>query len=369
MPGDSPSIAIFAGPSGGHLFPAQAYAEALQKRRPKSRRYLISSRRAEAFARNFAPGLFHEVFYLREFPFPSGISLRSARFLLEFPRAFLDSDKIIRKIQPDLCAGFGSFVSYPGMMLAAWKKIPNWIHEQNQVPGKATRMLAPHAGGVAVTFPDTFKGQPLRERRITGLPVRDFLKAASEKTVKKQGGRFRIIVVGGSQGAKNLNQIILQTFLRLSPEEKNYIAVTHITGRTDYETVRDFYRQNGISAEVHVFFEKMHELYENADMAITRAGANTLFELAMFRVPAVVIPYPYAGGHQADNAEYFAKRGALVMHPEASLTPEWLTQQIQCFRSAEFRQQLSSRMAGLASPEAGERLADWTEELLGTNNG
>lgn len=362
-------IAIFAGPSGGHLFPALAYAEALCERFPDSERYLISSRRAEKFASNFEPGLFKDIFYLREFPFPSGLSLKSLRFLVEFPLAFMESSRILNKIKPDLCAGFGSFVSYPGMRLAAWRKIPNFIHEQNVVPGKATAMLAPHADWVALTFENTFEKRRLARVDTVGLPIRLLLRrAAGGSPTKNASGRFRILVVGGSQGSHGLNQKILDAFSRFSPEEKKNLAVTHITGKSDFEWVENTYRKNEVQAEVHAFHSKMHELYGQVDMAITRAGANTLFELALFGIPAVVVPYPYAGGHQAENAVYFEKHDALLTHPESSLTPEWLCQKIRDFqKSPDLRARLSRNLNKLAGGDAANRLVDWTQKVTGRN--
>lgn len=370
MSGKALKIAIFAGPSGGHLFPALAYAESLRQQWPDSERYLISSRRAEKFvskdAHNFEPGLFKDIFYLREFPFPSGLSLKSLQFLVEFPRAFMESSKILNKIQPDLCAGFGSFVSYPGMRLAALRRIPNFIHEQNVVPGKATAMLAPHAGCVALTFSNTFEKQGLKHVETVGLPIRSLLRrAAGEKKAAKTENKFKILVVGGSQGSRGLNQKILESFLQFSSEEKKKLAVIHITGRSDFEWVENSYRENGIQAEVHAFHSKMHELYGQVDMAITRAGANTLFELALFGVPSVVIPYPYAGGHQAENAVYFEKQDALFTHPESSLTPEWLCQKIRDFQNQPaLRERLSGNIQKLAGGDAAASLAGLTGKLL-----
>lgn len=366
MNGSAPKIAIFAGPSGGHLFPALAYAESLRQQWPDSERYLISSRRAEKFASDFEQGLFKDIFYLREFPFPSGLSLKSLQFLIEFPLAFMESSRILNKIRPDFCAGFGSFVSYPGMRLAALRKIPNLVHEQNVVPGKATAMLASGAGLVALTFSNTFEKQGLKRVETVGLPVRSLLRrAAGEKTPARTENKFRILVVGGSQGSHGLNQKILESFLQFSSEEKKNLAVTHITGRSDFEWVENSYRENEIQAEVHAFYSKMHELYGRVDMAITRAGANTLFELALFGIPSVVIPYPYAGGHQAENAVYFEKREALFAHPESSLTPEWLCQKIRDFQNQPaLRDRLSGNVRKLASGDAAARLAGLTANLL-----
>lgn len=172
-------------------------------------------------------------------------------------------------------------------------------------------------------------------------------------------------MVGGSQGSHGLNQKILESFLQFSSEEKKNLAVTHITGRSDFEWVENSYRENEIQAEVHAFYSKMHELYGRVDMAITRAGANTLFELALFGIPSVVIPYPYAGGHQAENAVYFEKREALFAHPESSLTPEWLCQKIRDFQNQPaLRDRLSGNVRKLASGDAAARLAGLTANLL-----
>lgn len=366
MTSGSPKIAIFAGPSGGHLFPALAYAESLREKWPTSERYLISSRRAENFASHFESGLFKDILYLREFPFPSGLSLRSLKFLIEFPRAFMESSQILNKIRPDLCAGFGSFVSYPGMRLAALKKIPNFIHEQNVVPGKATAMLASHADLVTLTFDNTFQNRNLKRVETVGLPVRSQLRrAAAQNRPANTQNKFRILVVGGSQGAHGLNQKILECFSKFSSEEKKNLAVTHITGKSDFEWVESSYRKNAVQAEVHAFYGKMHELYGRVDMAITRAGANTLFELALFGIPAVVIPYPYAGGHQAENAVYFEKHQALLNQPEATLTSDWLSAKIREFQNnPDLRSQLSLNLSKLAGGDAGAKLVEWTDKLL-----
>ncbi len=363
-----PRIAVFAGPSGGHLFPALAYAEAVKKKWPDSRIFLISSQRAGNFTRHFPPGLFEELIYLREFPFPSGFSLRSLAFLIEFPRAFMDSSKLLSRVKPDLCAGFGSFVSYPGMRLAMMRKIPNFVHEQNVVPGKATRMLVRHAQVTAQTFENTFEKRACARIETAGLPIREELRKAAAENPRRASGQFTVLAVGGSQGAHGLNQKISDAFSRLSSEEKKKLAVIHITGRADMDWIREFYRTGGIQAEVYAFHEKMHELYGKADMAITRAGANTLFELSLFKIPAIVIPYPYAGAHQAENSGYFEKRGALIQLEEKSLTPELILGKIRSLRDDSLeRQRLSDRISGFAAQNAAEKLAVLTGQLLGEN--
>ena len=136
---------------------------------------------------------------------------------------------------------------------------------------------------------------------------------------------FQILVVGGSQGARRLNRIFLDTLERLSPEEKQKIAVTHITGKLDFESIKTSYGVLGIVHDIHPFFEDMPQLYQKEDLAVTRAGANTLFELALFGLPGIVIPYPHAGAHQkACHAIVIVDYGQTLGWPTVAKTLELL---------------------------------------------
>ena len=145
-------ISVFAGHSGGHLFPAVAFSESLRKRFPQSTILLVTSPKGRVLVERLPKGIFDRVCYLPEFPFPSGLSLRMFSFLLKLPQVFILSSQYLSKEKPDICVGFGSYVSFPGMLLSSWRKIPTLIHEQNLIPGKATNWLAKHADCVAVSF-------------------------------------------------------------------------------------------------------------------------------------------------------------------------------------------------------------------------
>ena len=348
--------AVFAGHSGGHLFPAAAFAESLRGRFPESRIGLVTSRKAEPLISKLSPGLFDRVDYFPEFPFTFKPSLRSLGFFLRFLQAFALSFFYFRNNKVTLCVGFGSYVSCPGVLTAKFLKIPTLIHEQNLIPGIATKMLARHADIVAVSFDDTFKNLNLKRRIVTGLPLRRELLAAASS---KASNLFRILVVGGSQGAHRLNELVLETFSRLLPEEKQKMAVTHLTGKEDFTWVSKKYSDLGIRNEVFSFCETMEQIYPKADMAITRAGANTLFELALFQLPAVVVPYPHAGAHQQANAAYFASRGAVILKEENTLTGDALLGEILKLKNnPKELQALSSAMAGISHPDAGAALAE-----------
>lgn len=364
------SICIFAGHTGGHLFPALAFAERFKKRTPHSKITLITSPKARPLIEPHIGGAVDGVEYLNEFPFFSGISLRTFRFLLEFCRAFFLSSEKLNRLKPCLCVGFGSYVSYPGMKLACWKKIPTLIHEQNKIAGKATKMLAASVDVTAVSFPDTVIVAKPRHMEVSGLPVRTrlyqesrgFQRSFDEVSAEKP---FRIFITGGSQGAHKLNKVILESFLRLLPEERKKVAVTHITGTQDFEWVKEEYQKMKITASVYSFFGKMQELYRQSDFAVTRAGANTLFELALFGLPAMAVPFPYAAeNHQEVNARFFESNGALRVENEKALTPEILENAVRQMMVPGTRRVMSENLSKMAPEDAAERLADIACALL-----
>ena len=364
------TVSFFSGHSGGHLFPAFAAAEAFKRRLPETRIHLLTGAKAGPIVRNLPAGIFDEVCTQPEFPLPTRPSPRVLEFLWEFPRAFIVASHYLSKAKPDICLGFGSYASYPGMLLAAARNIPTLIHEQNLIPGKATARLARRVDVVAVTFPETFRGLDLKRREVTGLPVRAELSSVgaycNTPLLKiTPGEKFRILVTGGSQGARRLNGVLLETFFSFSSAEKEKFAVTHITGRADFDWVTGSYEKSGVAFQTFPFHKRMGELYGQADMAVTRAGAGTLFELALFGLPAVVIPYPHAGAHQAANAKYFESRGAVLYREEADLAPAWLAGQIRTLvQNPNQRKKLSENISELACPNAAEQIVKLALELV-----
>lgn len=318
------TILVFSGPSGGHLFPAQAFAEAICADQPNLRIVLVTSVRAQKLCEKFPAGLFFQVEYLPEFGFPSGVSPAMVRAAFRIPLAIIRTWKLISRTQPCLCVGFGSFVAYFGVLFSVWRKIPTLIHEQNQIPGKATRMLQNWVKSVAVSFPETgFRKEP-NEVFVTGLPIRRDLREEITAMEDRPSQPFTVLVCGGSQGSSFLNGAVLRAFEILSTEERAQFAVIHITGQEQDRRVRDAYRELAVNAEVYPFFEKMRLVYNRAHMAISRAGANSSFEQALYGIPTAFIPYPHAEGHQLDNARFFCERGGALMHEQNENAAAWL---------------------------------------------
>jgi len=366
-PKPTQTILVLAGPTGGHLFPAWAFAEALKESHPGCRICLLTGKRAQRLGQEFQSSPFDQVYYAQDF---HGISLSPLKLISSLwraSRALGQAFVWISREKPSLAAGFGSYASVPGVLLCFLMRIPVLLHEQNKIAGKATRFLMPFARCLAASFEGT---QPAgckgKTWVVTGLPIRQKLLAGAS-TFKRQFDLPRLtwLIVGGSQGARRINETVSKTLMLLSPEETEKIAVIHITGQQDFEKIKKDYSELKFPTHVYPFFDKMHELFPQIDFALTRAGANTLFELALFGVPAAVVPYPHAGAHQKDNADAFEKAGALVLQDESSLSSDLLLRMIRIFISdAGLRQRLSKNIRMLAKPDAAKVLAEKAWALL-----
>ena len=317
-------ILVFSGPSGGHLFPAQAFAEAAQEENFPAKLILVTSVRAKTLCSGFPDALFSEIRYLPEFGAPSLFSSVGIKAIFKIPAAAIQSWKVISQTKPDLCIGFGSFVSYFGVLFSAWRGIPTLIHEQNQVPGKATRMLQGVARKTATSFPETAFKKKTTRAVFTGLPIRRELREGIIPVQQKVTQPFTVLVCGGSQGSAFLNAAVIQAFSIFSPEERSQFAVIHIAGEGQEKEVREQYARLQMTAEVFPFFQEMRLIYNRAQMVISRAGANSLFEQALYGLPTALIPYPHAEGHQQDNASYFVEKGGAFMHIQNEASSGWI---------------------------------------------
>lgn len=362
-------LVVYAGPTGGHVFPAQSFSEGFRMRFPDSRIELVTCHRARPLIDKMPLGIFDAVTYLPEFGFPGGFSWKILKPLFLFPYLFGQALFFLKRKKPDLCVGFGSFASYPGMMTAHCLKIPTLIHEQNKVPGKATSWLLPYMDAVAESFEGTQFLRKPKALHTVGLPLRTFMvEAVARKREKANGQFFTLLVVGGSQGAQGLNKIVADAIVGLSDEERAKIAVIHITGKRDMLWVTRHYEKLSVANKVYPFYSAMDELFQKADLAVTRAGANTLFELAAFGVPAIVIPYPHAGGHQKFNAKSFAEKGGLVFHDEDPAAKDWLLEQLRAkIRDPGSMADSAQVIRRLAKPRAAEELVEIAGKLIETH--
>ena len=363
-------ILICAGPTGGHFFPAISFAETFQAIHPEAEIHILMSRMPEFVQGAAQAGSFH--FHLISFSaFPSFFSLKVLGFLLDYSRALWRTFLHILKIKPRLVVGFGSYSSVPGVLCAAFLRIPILLHEQNALAGRANRFLACFAEQVAVSFPET-KGWFIRPKMVwTGYPLRPVFEAVpkSFQRKSKEGELFTLLVFGGSQGSRRLNQIFLESLSTFSAEERARFAVIHIVGDDDLDQWQQAYKNLGVVAEMYHFSDQIFEQYQRADLVIARAGAGTIFELAAVGRTAILVPYPYAYAHQKNNADYLVREEAAQLICEEEVSPQVMRQAIAQLRdNTSQRLQLEKNIKRLSKRSAGQVLVETGWELICKRN-
>jgi UDP-N-acetylglucosamine--N-acetylmuramyl-(pentapeptide) pyrophosphoryl-undecaprenol N-acetylglucosamine transferase len=237
--------------------------------------------------------------------------------------AFWQSARAVRAHRPDVVLGMGGYVAFPGGMMASLLNRPLAIHEQNSVAGLTNRVLAGLADKILVAFPDAFRGRTKAE--WTGNPVRAEISAIAPPEARFSGrsGRLRLLVLGGSQGARALNEVLPDALARLADASRP--EVTHQAGAGHETALRERYAAAGVAATVLAFIDDMAAHYATADLMICRAGASTIAELAAAGIASVLVPFPQAvDDHQTHNARFLADRGAAILIPQCELTGERL---------------------------------------------
>ncbi|WP_423063049.1 undecaprenyldiphospho-muramoylpentapeptide beta-N-acetylglucosaminyltransferase [Candidiatus Paracoxiella cheracis] len=318
-------ILIIAGGTGGHIFPALAVAQSMYHSGVDV--YWLGSR-----------GGLEERLVPSQFPM-SSISIKALRgkgplrkLLMPWQllRAIFVSYQIIRRLKPEVVLGMGGYVSGPGGIAAWMARVPLIIHEQNSIAGLTNRLLSKFAKTVLQAFPETFHNKLNVE--TTGNPVRQELIATPsprERFANRQGP-LRVLVLGGSQGARPINQHVIGALAKYP--NKNDIIVWHQTGQADYDQVLNAYNTIPVEVKVSPFIEEIAHAYCWADIVICRAGALTVSEIATVGVGAIFIPYPYAvDNHQFHNSRYLEQAGAAIIIMEASLSEQKLIDLFQQF--------------------------------------
>jgi len=336
-------VMIAAGGTGGHVFPALVVAEALAARGARVE-WVGTARGLEA---RLVPeaGLPLHTLPVRALRGRGAAAWLGAPFALARPLAAALA--LVRRLRPHVVLGMGGYAAGPAGLAAWLVRRPLVVHEQNAVPGLTNRLLAPLARRVLAGFPDAFPPGPRVE--VTGNPVRADIAALPPPEARWAGrsGPPRLLVLGGSQGARALNEALPAALARLAPGERP--EVRHQAGARAAEAVRAAYARAGVAAEVTAFVEDMAEAYGWADLAVARAGALTVAELAAAGLGALLVPYPHAvDDHQRANARWLERAGAAEVVREP-LDPDAL--------AGRLRALLAGRAGLLARAQAARRLA------------
>lgn len=351
-------VAVSCGGTGGHVFPGVATAQTL-RRRGHDVTLLMAGRSIESATRFAWDGRVLNT-GARE------LSLKPTRLLPSLYNLFRVYRRCRREFirhRPAALLSMGSYSSAGPVLAAHRLKIPIVLHEANVIPGKATGLLGRFATAIALTFPET---QPrLKHARtvITGLPLRKHLeRSAAEPRAPHQ--RQTLLIMGGSQGAQRINLMMPEVISRLHAAGVP-VDVIHLSGPRDRDTVAAAYANKGIPAEVHGFQQDMASVYHRADFAVSRAGANSCLELALFGIPALLIPYPFAArDHQLANAMAMTAAQAADLMEQKDLTVDALTEHLRK-RLSEPDTLTAMRQAARnrAIHGADENLADLIEEV------
>ncbi|MGH1461371.1 MAG: undecaprenyldiphospho-muramoylpentapeptide beta-N-acetylglucosaminyltransferase [Neptuniibacter sp.] len=352
---------VMAGGTGGHVFPALATAEKLQQQGVHVE-WLGSRHGIEADLIPKAGIKLHSI-DVKGLRGKGKLSLLLAPFKLLI--ALYQALRVVRNVNPDVVLGMGGFASGPGG-LAAWiLRKPLIIHEQNAVAGMTNRSLSKLSNKVLEAFEGAFPAN-LKTQSI-GNPVRGNILKMSDPAERFQGrtGKGRLLVVGGSLGAKAINDLLPEVLADIPPQERP--EIWHQTGKRNIEETLQRYEQFGVKeCKVVPFIDEMDQAYAWADVVVCRAGALTISELSIAGVAAVLVPFPYAvDDHQTKNAGYLADHGAAILIQQTELSKECLKKLIT--EQLVDRDQLlnmANKARALGKPEASEQLADVCLEAI-----
>jgi UDP-N-acetylglucosamine--N-acetylmuramyl-(pentapeptide) pyrophosphoryl-undecaprenol N-acetylglucosamine transferase len=317
----SATVMITTGGSGGHVFPGLAVASQLVAQ--GSRVFWLGTR--DGIEAQLVPQ--HGVEF--ESVNFGGIRGKGWRKLVFGPFALLGacfaSLAILRRRRPDVVLGFGGFASFPGALMAVASHRPLLLHDANAVPGLANRVLAYVASRLLVGFPQAFRGQHGGKVEFTGNPLRSAITSLPMPAVRFAGrtGPLRLLVVGGSLGARALNERVPAALAKLAPEARP--VVVHQAGARHIEALRAAYARHGVDGECVAFIDDMAGRYAWADYVIARGGGLTVAELAAVGLGALIVPLPGAiADEQTANAQYLVDAGAATCVAQDALAPQWL---------------------------------------------
>ncbi len=348
------TIMIMAGGTGGHVFPALAVAEYLTAQGWRVV-WLGAKTGMEA---TLVPKHGYDMAWVRFSGLRGKGLLRALALPANLLLAFWQSARAILARRPDVVLGMGGYISFPGGMMAYLLQRPLAIHEQNSVAGLANKVLSRLADRVLQAFPDAFPGA-----QLSGNPVRREIVALAPPRARyaARAGRLKLLVLGGSLGARALNEAMPRT-LALLPEETRP-EVTHQAGAQHLEALRQGYAAAGVRAEALAFIDDMARRYGEADAVICRAGALTIAELACAGVASILVPFPHAvDDHQTANAKFLSARGAAVLLPQAELSTNRLADLLRGL-TRERLLEMAEKARALGKPDATEVVARACMEL------
>jgi len=346
---------LAGGGTGGHVIPALAIAQQLQKQFAAEVLFIGTSRGIENRLvpnAGFALRLV-DVGALKNVGFTTRL-----KTLFALPRAVWSAGHILSDFRPDVVIGVGGYASGPAMLAAVLRRIPTLIFEPNFVPGFANRIVGPFVSAAAVHFQETAKYFP--HSRVTGVPVREaFFQTGGDNAAKPT-----LLIFGGSQGARAINEAAVKAIPELVKRIPG-LHVAHQTGEADYNAAKAAYPDPGGQVEIYRFIDDMPAQFARASLLVCRSGASTVAEVTAAGKPAIFVPFPRAADdHQKRNAEALVKAGAAVMLEQSQLTGETLLNTVIALLSDQGRLRAMGQAARhLSHPKAAQEIAEIAAQL------
>lgn len=360
-------VMISGGGTGGHIFPAVAIADEIKRRHPEAVFQFVGAKDKMEMEKVPQAGYPIEGLWI------SGIQRKLSLDNLSFPFKLLSSlfksRKLLRGFKPDVVIGTGGFASGPLLWAAAQKGIPTLIQEQNSYPGITNKLLAKKVNSICVAYEGMEKWFPKNKIHLTGNPLRQGLEQAlpADAQAKSALGLNpdwpSLLVLGGSLGARRINHLISALIPELEKLELNLVWQC---GKLYFEALQAQHPELPKHIRLQAFISNMPEAYRASDIVISRAGANTLSELAVVAKAAILIPSPnVAEDHQTKNAQALSSKKAAILFTENRSAEELLSEIKQLLESEELRQQLTQDIQALALPNASATIVDQIEKLTG----
>jgi UDP-N-acetylglucosamine--N-acetylmuramyl-(pentapeptide) pyrophosphoryl-undecaprenol N-acetylglucosamine transferase len=357
-------VLIVTGSSGGHIFPALALMERLKDSRAELLMVLPNKNSSGKFTPDCG-----SIKYIHDSRLRPKLDSKNISEAYFFLIGAWESLRAVIEFKPDVVVGFGSLNTLALLFWAWLFRIKTIIHEQNVVPGRANRLLAKFVDKVAVSFVQTGGYLKVSRQKIvlTGNPVRKGMVKLERKKALDffdfKEGKFNILITGGSQGSHKLNTVCCAALTAC--HEKNGLQLIHISGEQDFGLLNEAYAKAQITHKVFRFFSDMQYAYSMADLVICRAGATTIAELQRFGLPALLIPYPFAYGHQLSNARLLEESGSALVIRDEELCAEKIRDKIG--RLMNEPQKLKSMRQAYAQVQAIDAAGLLADEVLNLN--
>jgi len=353
-------VVLAGGGTGGHIFPALALAEAIRKREPDAHVRFVGT--ARGLETRYVPTAGYALDLVPSAAVTGRGVGRGLLGLLVLARGTLRARRLLRDLDADLVIGVGGYASVPAVAAALTLGIPTALLEPNARPGRSNRVLGRYAKRVFVAFEDAIPFFPPGRALLTGRPVR-----AMPRCLGKNGGKIRVVVTGGSQGARAINRAVCAALPRLVAIPG--LEITHQTGAADLEETRTAYALTGVHGDVAPFFDDLPARLARADLVVARAG-STVAELCQAGVASILVPYPFAADdHQLANAREIQRAGACVVVPDSELPERFERELIALLQDAPRRTRMGEAALARAKPHAAEEIWAQCRGLLGLPGG